>query len=315
MADLKISQLTGASTPLAGTEVLPLVQSGTTKKVAVSDLTAGRAVNTGQLTATNASGGATAANYLAVRGSIADNSNYPAIELQGGTLYQAGRAPKLALGNAGLGVGLYGGYLASTFTAQYGVYLDSSSGLLLQSSASGAPVTKLSLGTGDDVTISLGNLVIGTSGKGIDFSATPGTGTSELLADYEEGTWTPVLTGFSGSSGITFSTQKGGYVKVGKQVTVNCSLTLSAKTSITGIVVINGLPFTAGTAGGSVGFALGYWQNFATTFASITGYIDASTTRVVLGGQAVSGSSFAFMGDANIASNTTINFAATYLVD
>lgn len=43
MADKKISALTGASTPLAGTEVLPIVQSGATVKVAVSDLTAGRA--------------------------------------------------------------------------------------------------------------------------------------------------------------------------------------------------------------------------------------------------------------------------------
>lgn len=39
MADLKISQLTSASTPLAGTEVLPIVQSSTTKKVATDDLT------------------------------------------------------------------------------------------------------------------------------------------------------------------------------------------------------------------------------------------------------------------------------------
>jgi hypothetical protein len=53
MADLKISQLTGATTPLAGTEVVPLVQSGTTKKVAVSDLTAGRAVSVLSLTATD----------------------------------------------------------------------------------------------------------------------------------------------------------------------------------------------------------------------------------------------------------------------
>jgi hypothetical protein len=42
MADLKISQLTGATTPLAGTEVLPIVQASTTKKVSVADLTAGR---------------------------------------------------------------------------------------------------------------------------------------------------------------------------------------------------------------------------------------------------------------------------------
>jgi hypothetical protein len=42
MADKKISALTGATTPLAGTEVLPIVQSGATVKVAVSNLTAGR---------------------------------------------------------------------------------------------------------------------------------------------------------------------------------------------------------------------------------------------------------------------------------
>lgn len=39
MADLKISQLTSATTPLAGTEVLPIVQSGSTKKVPSDDLT------------------------------------------------------------------------------------------------------------------------------------------------------------------------------------------------------------------------------------------------------------------------------------
>lgn len=44
MADLKISQLSSATTPLAGTEVLPVVQSGSTKKVSVANLTAGRAV-------------------------------------------------------------------------------------------------------------------------------------------------------------------------------------------------------------------------------------------------------------------------------
>ena len=38
MADLKISQLPAVTTPLAGTEVLPIVQSSTTKKVTVTDM-------------------------------------------------------------------------------------------------------------------------------------------------------------------------------------------------------------------------------------------------------------------------------------
>jgi hypothetical protein len=45
MADLKISQLPAASTPLAGTEVLPIVQSGSTVQVSVNNLTAGKAVS------------------------------------------------------------------------------------------------------------------------------------------------------------------------------------------------------------------------------------------------------------------------------
>lgn len=45
MADKKISQLTAATTPLAGTEVLPIVQSGATVKVSIADVTAGRAVS------------------------------------------------------------------------------------------------------------------------------------------------------------------------------------------------------------------------------------------------------------------------------
>lgn len=52
MADSKISALPASTTPLAGTEVLPIVQSSTTKQVTVANLTAGRAVATGALTVT-----------------------------------------------------------------------------------------------------------------------------------------------------------------------------------------------------------------------------------------------------------------------
>jgi hypothetical protein len=49
MPDVKISALTGASTPLASTEVLPIVQSGSTVQVSVANLTAGRAVSASSL--------------------------------------------------------------------------------------------------------------------------------------------------------------------------------------------------------------------------------------------------------------------------
>ena len=61
--------------------------------------------------------------------------------------------------------------------------------------------TALNIASGGDVTVSTGNLVIGTAGKGIDFSAnTGGAGkSSQLLDDYEEGTITGTIT--CGTSG------------------------------------------------------------------------------------------------------------------
>jgi hypothetical protein len=59
MADLKISQLTGAATPVAGTEVLPIVQSSATVKLAISDLTPGLS------TITVAKGGTNVTSYTA----------------------------------------------------------------------------------------------------------------------------------------------------------------------------------------------------------------------------------------------------------
>ena len=55
MADAKISALPASTTPLAGTEVLPVVQSGTTKQVSVANLTAGRAVSAASLALTGTS--------------------------------------------------------------------------------------------------------------------------------------------------------------------------------------------------------------------------------------------------------------------
>lgn len=53
MADTKISALTASTTPLAGTEVLPIVQGGVTKQVSVTNLTAGRPVDASNLTITS----------------------------------------------------------------------------------------------------------------------------------------------------------------------------------------------------------------------------------------------------------------------
>ena len=99
-----------------------------------------------------------------------------------------------------------------------------------------------------DATLSTGNLVIGTSGKGIDFSATAGTGTSELLADYEEGTWTPTLAyATPGTSVFTYGTQTGTYTKIGNVVTVSLTIVLTAfvKGTASGSFRVAGLPYTS----------------------------------------------------------------------
>ena len=145
MADKKISALTASSTPLAGTEVLPIVQSGATVQVSVENLTAGRAISATQLTLTT------------------------------------------------------------------------------------------------------GNVIV-ANGQGVDFSATPSTGTSELFADYEEGTWTP-----NQGAGLTvvgtFSSQ-GTYTKIGRMVYITGRVTGSTSISIPlADFICTNLPFSIGAAG------------------------------------------------------------------
>ena len=64
MADSKISALPASTTPLAGTEVLPIVQSSTTKQVSVANLTAGRSFEALGITLTSTDAGASAAPLL-----------------------------------------------------------------------------------------------------------------------------------------------------------------------------------------------------------------------------------------------------------
>lgn len=108
-----------------------------------------------------------------------------------------------------------------------------------------------------DQTLLNGNLVIGTAGKGIDFSAASHASgmTSELLDDYEEGTWTPVLGGDGGESGQSYSMQQGFYRKVGDFVFFTFAVRLSNAGSPGLEAVLKGLPFAiSGERGRGAGF-------------------------------------------------------------
>ena len=97
--------------------------------------------------------------------------------------------------------------------------------------------TKMTLNTA-------GNLAF-PSGQGIDFSATAsgsGTMTSELLNDYEEGTWTATLKGATTDPTIAV-TATGRYTKIGRQVTVQVYISNVVTTGASGRIGISGLPF------------------------------------------------------------------------
>ena len=114
--------------------------------------------------------------------------------------------------------------------------------------------------TGDQTIIN-GNLVIGTAGKGIDFAATPGTGTSELLADYEEGTWTPAWGGTTGNPTATYSTQTGKYTKIGNRVFMWFEIATATASGGSGTLRITGLPFTISNASLKTDYAVTFTTN------------------------------------------------------
>jgi len=86
-----------------------------------------------------------------------------------------------------------------------------------------------------------GNVVL-ANGKGIDFAATAGTGTSELLDDYEEGTWTVTGTTLTFTGSPTYT---GIYTKIGRMVTVSLRIQATSIESASGYIN-GGFPFVSG---------------------------------------------------------------------
>lgn len=271
MADKKISQLTAATTPLAGTEVLPIVQSGSTVKVAVSDLTAGRAVAAAQLdvdnirldgstiSTTNTNGVLNVlpngTGCVGIKNSVANTINtanaYGQLVVGNGTTDQG---ITIYTSSAAGGALMFADGTSGTATSEgYVIYDHSTSELAFGTDHA----TRGKWGATGNLHINNGNLVVGTAAKGIDFSAnTHAAGmTSELLNWYEEGTWTP--TDASGA-GLTFAQASGSYTRIGRQVTAWGFVNYPGTASANG-VEIGGLPFTSANVdavrgGGMIGF-------------------------------------------------------------
>ena len=138
--------------------------------------------------------------------------------------------------------------------------------------------------SGGNVDISAGHILL-DNGYGINFAATSDASgmSSEILDDYEEGSWTASVTaGTAPSAGA--QTITGYYVKVGKKVFVHAGAVSGLNLGgASGAMVINGLPFTAR---GSTYQLFQLAPNNAGTFPSgrtqLTGYVAGNTQIVAL---------------------------------
>ena len=142
---------------------------------------------------------------------------------------------------------------------------------------------------GTDLTVGTGNVVIGTAGKGIDFSAqaNPAGGmTSELLDHYEEGTWTPTLEdqSQSPSESQTAMGDKGLYVKIVKMVSVIFEIQQTSLGSLTTseAAYIGGLPFVNNNSSEGGGAITVGGELAITAGSSISWHVIAASDTAVL---------------------------------
>ena len=141
----------------------------------------------------------------------------------------------------------------------------------------------------DGIDLLDGNLKV-ASGHGIDFSATSdATGqTSELLDDYEEGTWTAAFSDGSTAYTMNNSAKVGRYVKIGDNVWVWGYFAVSdvdgGGANENTSTKITGLPFTMENNSENYSSVhIGYVNSFALPSAQmISGYIEISNTYIYL---------------------------------
>ena len=150
----------------------------------------------------------------------------------------------------------------------------------------GTNTGQLNLHQGGDVEIGVGNFSISTAGKGIMFhphdtsvTGPPGSD-SNLLDDYEEGTWTPTMVQTSASSIVYNGDNGGGYTKIGRLVHLTAEVHIDSYSSGSGTITIGGIPFANAVkrAQGQISLADGF------TFADPD---DASQMTVELSGSSL----------------------------
>ena len=149
-----------------------------------------------------------------------------------------------------------------------------------------------------DITIDSGDLLFGTSAKGVNLGVTSNTD-SNTLEDYEEGTWTPV----SSTNAGTFSNESGVYVKIGRVVFIASFISFTGA-STSASRTYSGLPFTVSDT-----FPFTSVDYHGTSWSSHYGRVlfQGGTTTVVDNVSAVTAGSFG--------ANNSVRIQGFYLTD
>jgi hypothetical protein len=138
---------------------------------------------------------------------------------------------------------------------------------------------------------------------------------ANTLDDYEEGSWTPVISFGGAAVGQTYTFRQGRYQKIGNKVTAWCNIQLSAKGTSTGNAAITGFPFAAGSnitwwpaASGS------YWAATTTSLVAFGSYLAAGGTSAPLVGAIGAAVSASSLNEGTFSNTTSLMLCWNYEV-
>ena len=201
MANTTISALPSATTPLSGTEVVPIVQSGVTSKVAVSDIAVSGGVNSFQTSLSGLTPSTATSGVVTLAGTLRISSGGTGL-----TTFTAGDLPYYASGTAlsKLGIGTAGQVLTSTGAAPQWSTL---SGVTVTTFSAGTTGFTPSSATSGAVTLA-GTLATTNGGTGLG-GATPFTANGVVYANSSSALTTGSALTFNGTNLVTTGSATG----------------------------------------------------------------------------------------------------------
>ena len=144
-----------------------------------------------------------------------------------------------------------------------------------------------------------------------------GTGSANKLDDYEEGTWTPILGGSTGTSGQSYSTQHGSYTKIGRVVHLQAYVVMASIGTSTGAYgQVQNLPFTAAPVQGYGGGIFQYFNLIGgTSVSQLIAYPEGNSTFAYVLYTAGAGTTTSYLGGGGWGSAPQVMLSMTYLTN